>query len=99
MRSHRGAANESERGESDLGSDAEVDLKPLGRCLVLGTPAARLVDVEPCKALVAPGVPVGGHRRRRRDLPVSNVAAHHAQRHATLTRCTTDTHTTPSVQH
>ena len=52
---------------------------PLGRRLVLGTPAVAVLLIESSVSQLTARVPVTGERRRRRDLPVPDVTSRQTQ--------------------
>jgi len=62
------------------GGDPEVDLKPLGRGLVLGAPAVLVLEVDARVLLAALVVPLVGVRGAGRDLPILDLARDHTQR-------------------
>lgn len=73
-----------------LGRHSEIHLQPFGGRLKLGAPAATVRLVETSEALAAGRVPVGGIRRRRRDLRVGHGARRQSQRTVVRTlSCTT----------
>lgn len=78
--------------QHDLAGDAEVDLKPLGGGLVLGTPGSPVWLIHACISLSAVGIPVGRVDRRRCDLRVADTACDHAECRRVVAACNKPTH-------